>query len=79
MAKYAGNAEALAAPGASVQAVEMSVAAEIGCLLSIGRRAAGALVFQARVLEAVLPLTLAGLMAGALSWQHARVMVDETA
>jgi hypothetical protein len=37
------------------------------------------LLAQSHELTTALPLTLAGLEAGDLSWQHARIMVDETA
>ncbi|MFM9275377.1 endonuclease, partial [Pseudarthrobacter sp. NKDBFgelt] len=40
--KYADTAHALAPPGMPVQAQEMAVAAEIGCVLAIGPRAASA-------------------------------------
>ena len=78
-AKFSQNAEAMASPVASAQALEMSVTAEIACVLTIGSRAAGALLNQSQVLTTMLPLTLAALEAGSISWQHARVMVEETA
>jgi hypothetical protein len=37
------------------------------------------LLNQSQVLTTMLPLTLAALEAGSISWQHARVMVEETA
>ncbi|MEV8000658.1 endonuclease, partial [Pseudarthrobacter oxydans] len=40
--KYADTAHALAPPGMPVQAQEMAVAAEIGCVLALGPRAASA-------------------------------------
>jgi hypothetical protein len=44
----------------------------------VSERSAGALLSQARTLTTALPLTLAALQEGTLSWQHARVMCDET-
>ena len=57
----------------------MAVEAEIACVLTISGGAAGALLDQARALTAGLPGTVAALQAGSISWQHARIMVDETA
>jgi hypothetical protein len=48
-------------------------------VLTIGERAAGALLNQSQVLATTLPLTFTALQSGTLSWQHARVMVEETA
>ncbi len=78
-AAYADTARAVASPGTPAQAMEMAITAEIGCVLTVGDRAAGALLHQAQVLTTVLPLTLAALDAGTFSWQHARVMVEEAA
>lgn len=58
---------------------EMAIAAEVGCVLAIGDRAAGALLAQSYALDTYLPLTLAALQAGTLSWLHAKEMVHETA
>ncbi|MEV8130504.1 DUF222 domain-containing protein [Pseudarthrobacter oxydans] len=77
--KYADTAHALAPPGMPVQAQEMAVAAEIGCVLALGPRAASAFLSVSHALTSTLPLTLAALHAGTISWQHARVMVDEAA
>ncbi|MFD0047339.1 DUF222 domain-containing protein [Pseudarthrobacter scleromae] len=77
--KYADTAHALAPPGMPVQAQEMAVAAEIGCVLAIGPRAASAFLAVSHALTTTLPLTLAALQAGTLSWQHARGMADEAA
>jgi hypothetical protein len=76
-AKYAQTTCALAPPDSWPQAQEMAAAAEIACVLTIGPRAAGALLSQANELT-TLPLTLSALQAGTISWQHARAMVDET-
>jgi len=77
--KFADTAAALAPPGAPPMPREASVAAEIGCVLTIGPRAAGALLSDSHELTTRLPLTLSALQAGTISWQHARVMAEETA
>ncbi|MDT0170173.1 DUF222 domain-containing protein [Pseudarthrobacter sp. BRE9] len=77
--KYSDTAWAVAGPDAPVVAQEMAVAAEIGCVLALGPRAAGAFLATAHALTAGLPRTLAALQAGTISWQHAVAMVDETA
>ena len=81
-ADYARAARALASPAASPQdrtAGEMSLVAELACVLTVSERTAGALLSESQALTAALPLTLAALGAGTISWQHARIMVDETA
>ena len=81
-ADYARAARALASPAASPQdrtAGEMSLVAELACVLTVSERTAGALLSESLALTAALPLTLAALGAGTISWQHARIMVDETA
>ncbi|MFJ6357498.1 HNH endonuclease signature motif containing protein [Pseudarthrobacter oxydans] len=77
--KYADTAHALAPPGMPVQAQEMAVAAEIGCVLALGPRAASTFLSVSHALTTTLPLTLAALHAGTISWQHARGMADEAA
>ncbi|GAC1375501.1 MAG: hypothetical protein NVSMB43_15000 [Pseudarthrobacter sp.] len=77
--RFADVARAVAAPDASVQALEMAVTAEVACALTIGDRAAGSLLEVSQALTTTLPLTLAALRSGTLSWQHARVMADEAA
>ena len=77
--KYLDTAWAVAGPDAPVVAQEMAVAAEIGCVLALGPRAAGAFLATAHALTASLPRTLEALQAGVISWQHAVAMVDETA
>ncbi|GKV74053.1 HNH endonuclease signature motif containing protein [Pseudarthrobacter sp. NCCP-2145] len=77
--KYADTAHTLAPPGMPVQAQEMAVAAEIGCVLALGPRAASTFLSASHALTTTLPLTLAALHAGTISWQHARVMADEAA
>jgi hypothetical protein len=76
---YARSAQAVAGPDAPARAQEMAVAAEIGCVLSLGPRAAASFLATSHAVVEALPLTLAALKAGALSWQHAAVMADETA
>lgn len=81
-ARYTETAASLASPLVSAQdaaAREMAITAEVACVLTIGERAAGALLAQAHALTATLPLTLSALQAGSISWQHARVMIDEAA
>ncbi|MDR6793163.1 hypothetical protein J2X12_002337 [Pseudarthrobacter oxydans] len=77
--KYADTAHALAPPGMPVPAQEMAVAAEIGCVLALGPRAASTFLSASHALTTTLPLTLAALHAGTISWQHARAMADEAA
>ncbi|MET3142130.1 UNVERIFIED_ORG: hypothetical protein ABIB19_001898 [Arthrobacter sp. UYEF10] len=80
-AVYAGSAEALAGPAESPQdhtGQEMAVVAEVACALTVSERAASALLAEAHQLTTALPLTLSALQAGTISWQHARIMVDET-
>ncbi|MDQ0850867.1 hypothetical protein QFZ65_002805 [Arthrobacter sp. B3I9] len=80
-AEYARAAEALAPPAASPQertAQEMAVVAEVACVLTVSERSAGALLSECRGLTGSLPLTLAALQEGTISWQHARILVDET-
>jgi hypothetical protein len=57
----------------------MAVTAEVACVLTVSERSAGALLSEAHTLTTALPLTLSALQTGSISWQHARVMVDETA
>jgi hypothetical protein len=77
--RHADTAHTLAPPGMPVQAQEMAVAAEIGCVLALGPRAASTFLSASHALTTTLPLTLAALHAGTISWQHARVMADEAA
>ena len=80
-AGFADTTRAMAAPAASPQedtAQEMAVVAEVACVLTVSERSAGTLLAQSHELTTSLPLTLGALQAGSLSWQHARVMVDET-
>ncbi|MFB8371509.1 DUF222 domain-containing protein, partial [Pseudarthrobacter sp. NPDC055928] len=80
-AAYAGKAAALDGPVRSPgehTAQEMGVVSEVACALTVSERSASALLAQAHELTTALPLTLAALQSGDVSWQHARVMVDET-
>ncbi|GAB5078820.1 HNH endonuclease signature motif containing protein [Arthrobacter sp. AD-310] len=79
-----GHVSALAAmqdPGSGpewVKGREMATVAEVACVLTIGERAAGALIGEAHALTGSLPAALDALQAGEVSWQNARVLVDET-
>jgi len=82
VAVFAEATKALNAPARSpyeVTAQERSLVAEIGCVLAIGDRAAGALLADSHALTTFLPWTLSALQAGTISWAHARSMVDQTA
>lgn len=78
---YLQAARALAAPDAPPQeatARELALIAEVACVLTVSERTAAALLSVSQALATGLPLTLAALEAGTLSWQHARIIVDET-
>ncbi|CAN7385265.1 DUF222 domain-containing protein [Arthrobacter sp. LjRoot78] len=80
-ADYLQAATALTPPAVSPQdctAQEMATVAELACVLTVTERAAGALLSDSLTLTTTLPLTLAALQAGTISWQHARIIVDET-
>ncbi|MCQ6271706.1 HNH endonuclease [Pseudarthrobacter sp. R1] len=82
VAVFAEATKALNAPVRSpyeVTAQERSLVAEVGCVLAIGDRAAGALLADSHALTTFLPRTLAALQAGTMSWAHARATVDQTA
>lgn len=79
---YADAATELAGPPSSAYestAQEMSLVAEVACVLTIGERAASSLLGEAHALTTSLPAALDALQSGAIGWQHARIMVDETA
>ncbi|MFE4837173.1 DUF222 domain-containing protein [Arthrobacter sp. NPDC056691] len=81
VAGYANAEKAMTPPAASPQdrtVRDMAVTAEVAGVLTISERAAGALLSEAHVLTTDLPLTLSALRAGTISWQHARIMVEET-
>lgn len=78
---YADAATELAGPPSNAYespAQEMSLVAEVACVLTIGERAASALLGEAHALTTSLPATLDALQTGAIGWQHARIMIDET-
>ncbi|MCU1435443.1 MAG: endonuclease, partial [Pseudarthrobacter sp.] len=78
---YDEAAQLIAGPIRSPQeqtAQEMGVVAEVACALTVSERTAGGLLGEAQRLRSALPLTFGALQAGAISWQHARIMVDET-
>jgi len=80
VAECMGLQEAMSPPDASLQDrtyAEMSVVEEISGVLSVSSAAAGALVDHSRRVCS-LPLVLEALSTGAMSWQHARVVADET-
>ncbi len=80
-AGYAAAAVAMTSPTASPPeraARQLAVTAEVACVLTVSERSAAALLEEAATLTTGLPLTLSALRAGTLSWQHARVMCDET-
>ncbi|WP_344572597.1 DUF222 domain-containing protein, partial [Streptomyces violaceolatus] len=80
-ADYARAARFLAPPAGSVRdraVQEMALVAEVACVLTVSERTAGALLSEARALTTALPLTWAALRAGTISWQHARILVEET-
>ncbi|MDT0196007.1 DUF222 domain-containing protein [Arthrobacter sp. AB6] len=71
---------AMTPPNASLQDrsfQEMSIIEEIAGVLTVSSAAAGALISQARQLCS-LPVALAALSAGTISWQHAKILADET-
>ena len=81
VAGHAGAVAALENPDAGQRRVagqQMAVVAEVACVLTIGERAAGALLGAAHALTSSLPAALDALQAGSVSWQNAQVIVDET-
>ena len=75
-----GLQQAMTAPDASVQDrtyAEMSTVEEIAGVLTVSSAAAGALVEQSRRICSLPPVSQA-LSTGAMSWQHARIVADET-
>ncbi|SEQ45245.1 HNH endonuclease [Arthrobacter sp. OV608] len=76
---YADTAQAIAGPATPVPGMEMAVAAEIGALLAVGPRAAGAFLAASHTVTKELPLAFSALQAGTITWPHALVMVEETA
>ncbi len=81
-ATYLEAATAITPPAASPReqtAQEMSIVAEVACVLTVSERAAGALIAESHALTTGLPRTLHALQAGTISWPHARIMIDEAA
>ncbi|WP_228405695.1 HNH endonuclease signature motif containing protein [Pseudarthrobacter sp. L1SW] len=79
-AEAIGIQHAMTPPDAPVHErtyTEMSAIEEIAGVLTLSSPAAGALVTQARQLAA-LPLAMGALAAGTISWQHAKILADET-
>ncbi|PNI09118.1 HNH endonuclease [Arthrobacter sp. AFG7.2] len=82
VAAYTEAADAIEGPPASAYeatAQEMSRVAEVACVLTIGERAASALLGEAHALTTSLPAAFDALQAGNIGWLHARIMVDEAA
>ncbi|UZX01642.1 DUF222 domain-containing protein [Arthrobacter sp. CDRTa11] len=80
-ATYADSCRRLLPPSASLHersAAEMGMVAEVACVLTISEGTASAFLVQSRQLSTELPRTLTALQAGAISWQHARILCDET-
>ena len=80
-ADYVQAADALAPPAVALhdaRCQEMAVTAEVACALTVSEQTAGAFLGDCLALTKTLPLTLAALTAGTISWAHARIMVDET-
>jgi hypothetical protein len=82
VAVFAAATAVLNGPASSPQeatAQDRSLVAEVGCVLAIGDRAAGALLAESHALTTSLPRCLAALRSGTISWAHARTMVEQTA
>ncbi|MDQ0692482.1 HNH endonuclease signature motif containing protein [Arthrobacter sp. W4I7] len=82
VAVFAAATAVLNGPASSPQeatAQDRSLVAEVGCVLAIGDRAAGALLAESHALTTSLPRCLAALQSGTMSWAHARTMVEQTA
>ncbi|WP_235835434.1 MULTISPECIES: HNH endonuclease signature motif containing protein [Arthrobacter] len=80
LTQYVNAATALAPPAGSpteATAQELSVVAEVACVLTVSERTASGLIGDAHALTG-LPLTAAALGAGRISWQHARIIIDQT-
>jgi hypothetical protein len=56
----------------------MSLTAEVAGALTVSEGAAERLLVESATLSNTLPLALEALQTGTISWQHARVMCDET-
>ncbi|WP_314214964.1 DUF222 domain-containing protein [Pseudarthrobacter equi] len=78
-AEASAQIEGPAADAYEASAREKSLVAEVACVLTVGEGAASVLMGEAHALTSSLPAALAELQAGAISWQHARILADETA
>ncbi|MBT2250296.1 DUF222 domain-containing protein, partial [Arthrobacter sp. BHU FT2] len=81
VAAYASASEALEGPAGTAceaSAREKCLVAEVAGVLTVGEGAASNLLGEAHALATSLPLALDALQAGTISWQHARVLADET-
>ncbi|MBT2250789.1 DUF222 domain-containing protein, partial [Arthrobacter sp. BHU FT2] len=81
VAAYASASEALEGPAGNAfeaAAREKCLVAEVAGVLTVGEGAASNLLGEAHALATSLPLALDALQAGTISWQHARVLADET-
>lgn len=82
VAAYAEATDTMEGPPASAyeaSAQEMSKVAQVACALTIGERAASALLGESHALATSLPAAFDALQTGAIGWQHARTVVDEAA
>ncbi|WP_460455436.1 DUF222 domain-containing protein, partial [Arthrobacter bambusae] len=80
-ADYVQAARALTPPATSPQestAHELALIAEVACVLTVSERTAGAFLSDCQALTTGLPLALEALQSGTISWQHARIIIDET-
>jgi len=80
-AGFAEAEEAITPPDASAQdrtARQISVTASVACALTVSEGSAARLLSESATLSTNLPLTLAGMGSGTLSWQHGRITCDET-
>ncbi|MFE4543792.1 DUF222 domain-containing protein [Arthrobacter sp. NPDC056727] len=80
-AGIAAAEEAMAPPDerpSARAAREMSVTASVACALTVSDGAAARFLTESARLSTDLPLTLTGIGSGTLSWQHGRIMCDET-
>ncbi|WP_374102487.1 DUF222 domain-containing protein [Arthrobacter sp. ISL-65] len=80
-AGFAAAEVAMATPDASVQEQsvrQMSLTAEVAGALTVSEGAAARFLEESSRLSTDLPLTLAALGSGTISWQHGRIMCDET-
>lgn len=78
-AEASAQIEGPAVDAYEASAREKSLVAEVACVLTVGEGAASALLGEAHALKGSLPAVLDELQAGAISWQHARILADETA